>query len=766
MDQITLSIIIPAYNEEKTIVKVIHQVWETPLQENVSREIIIVDDGSKDATVKVVKEFLDQNSEKNIRLIECGKNRGKGAAIREGIKQACGKWIIIQDADMEYNPRDYNILLQPALEGYADVVYGSRFVGGNPHRILFFWHSIGNKFLTFISNAFTNLNLTDMETGYKLFRADIIKSINLEENRFGFETEVTAKIARIPGIRIYEVGIAYYGRTYAEGKKIKAKDGFRALYTILKYNLQSKNPRRPIALVITLLLLFIVGLKINDYYKDKPFNFTRNDAGEYYQYLPALFIHHDLGFGFLEKTTPDKYEHYYKFSAYRFENGRSTGKMSLGMAMILTPGFLIAHGIAILTGLPADGFSPPYQWAILLTNLLFLGLGIYFTLKTLFRYFDSITSVITIVMLVLATNVLAYVYLHPGFSHIFTFGLMGMLLYVTDTFYRKPSIGLAMKAGLLMGFISLIRPSNTIVGLLFLLWGTFSVSDLKKRFQFFIKNYHLTLIIAAGIVIVWLPQMIYWKWVSGRFFLYTYGLKGERFFFGNPQIVNVLLSYRNGWLVYSPLFFLALLGFIFMIKNKNRQVLAIGFYFIGLIYIISSWWCWWYGGSFGARSLIDAYPALAFPLAAFFEKAGKTPWWLQILLIIVCGYLIHLNYYQSYQYSKGIIHWDGMSKEAYWRSIKEKHPPKDYYDLFVIPHTPYAKKGIYFEHDTLNIQRPPSLQEKEFIEKIKTNIRINKEWMQVIEEKAKRKGISVDSMLTLDARHIYKIRYHEKVPKN
>lgn len=241
MKQVTLSIVIPVYNEERTIAEVTRRVWETPLQENVTREIIIVDDGSKDETVKVVKEFLNQNKDKNIRLIECEKNRGKGAAIREGIKQANGKWIIIQDADMEYDPRDYNILLQPALEGYADVVYGSRFVGGNPHRILFFWHSIGNKFLTFISNAFSNLNLSDMETGYKLFRADILKSIELKENRFGFETEVTAKIARIPGIRIYEVGIAYYGRTYAEGKKIKAKDGFRALYTIVKYNLQRKK---------------------------------------------------------------------------------------------------------------------------------------------------------------------------------------------------------------------------------------------------------------------------------------------------------------------------------------------------------------------------------------------------------------------------------------------------------------------------------------------------------------------------------------------
>ncbi|MHB8208098.1 glycosyltransferase family 2 protein [Mucilaginibacter sp.] len=232
-----LSIIIPAYNEARTIHLILDKVKSVELLNNISKELIIVNDCSTDDTEQAIESYISENPDMSVQYFKHDHNRGKGAAIHTGIQKATGEYLIIQDADLEYDPEEYNDLLKPVIKGFADVVFGSRFMGGNPHRVLFFWHTIGNKFLTTLSNMYSNLNLTDMETCYKLFDTKMIQSINLEESRFGFEPEVTAKISRVPNVRIYEVGVSYYGRTYAEGKKIGWKDGVRAIYCILKYGL-------------------------------------------------------------------------------------------------------------------------------------------------------------------------------------------------------------------------------------------------------------------------------------------------------------------------------------------------------------------------------------------------------------------------------------------------------------------------------------------------------------------------------------------------
>lgn len=233
----TISIIIPVYNEARTIHQILDLLRGLRLTNDIRKEIILVNDCSTDGSSDVIRRYAALHPTFPLVLLEHAVNQGKGAAVHTGIGAATGDYVIVQDADLEYDPEEYNLLFKPILKGFADVVFGSRFMGGNPHRILFFWHSIGNQVLTFLSNMVTDLNLTDMETCYKVFRRDIIQQLHLQEKRFGFEPEVTAKVARVRGVRIYEVGISYYGRTYAEGKKIGWRDGFRAIYCILKYGL-------------------------------------------------------------------------------------------------------------------------------------------------------------------------------------------------------------------------------------------------------------------------------------------------------------------------------------------------------------------------------------------------------------------------------------------------------------------------------------------------------------------------------------------------
>jgi glycosyltransferase involved in cell wall biosynthesis len=234
-----LSILIPCYNEENIITQVLQKIIEADC--GLDKEIIIVNDGSTDNTSGVIESFIQSNPGTNIQQLWHETNKGKGTCIRTALAVATGEIIIIQDADFEYNPLEYQKMLKPVIDGFADVVYGSRFRGSEAHRVLFFTHTIGNKLLTFLSNLFTDLNLSDMETGYKMFKTEIITKINLKEKRFGFEPEVTAKISKLKNIRIYEVGISYYGRTYTEGKKIRWKDGFRAIYCIFKYNIFSRK---------------------------------------------------------------------------------------------------------------------------------------------------------------------------------------------------------------------------------------------------------------------------------------------------------------------------------------------------------------------------------------------------------------------------------------------------------------------------------------------------------------------------------------------
>lgn len=238
-----LSIIIPCYNEESTIARLLDKVCDAELTHSIEKEIIVINDCSKDETDLILREYVEDNPEAPIVYIRHEKNRGKGASIQTGLQKATGDHVIIQDADLEYDPNEYRLMLEPIVNGHADVVYGSRFSGGNPHRILFFWHTLGNKILTLISNVFTNMNLSDAHTCYKVLPTALLQNIPLLEKRFAFDAELNAKLSNIPNLRIYEVGISYYGRTFADGKKIRLKDAVRSIYSIVKYSVFSKKSR-------------------------------------------------------------------------------------------------------------------------------------------------------------------------------------------------------------------------------------------------------------------------------------------------------------------------------------------------------------------------------------------------------------------------------------------------------------------------------------------------------------------------------------------
>ncbi|MDO9510327.1 MAG: glycosyltransferase [Bacteroidales bacterium] len=758
-----LTVVIPVFNEERSIIKTLDSVSAVSLPAAIKMEIVVVNDCSTDKTAESVKTFITENPLLDIHFFEHKINMGKGAAMHTGIAKATGDYLMVQDADLEYDPADYITLLQPIIDGKADVVYGSRFMGGKPHRILFFWHSLGNKFLTMVSNAFTNLNLSDMETGYKVFRADIIKNIVLEENRFGFEPEVTAKIARIPGIRIYEVGIAYYGRTYDEGKKITAKDGFRALYSILKYNVFDKyilpSLKQKYIWFFSLLILFFVGYKNHDIHKPAEADFLKWDAAEYYHYLPAVFIYHDLSFQFTDSL---------KQNHFKFMVGNTKqfpilhGRMSIGQSMLLSPFFLLAHAYANVFDYSCDGYSPPYQMAVLIGCLLFLFMGIFFLIKTLERYFGLFVSVISTLLIVLATNLFFYSLYEPGMTHTFTFGLVSLLIYFTDNYYRKPSYKTIIYIGLLMGIISLIRPSNAVVAIIFGLWNVSSWTEFKERIGFLFKNYLHVIIIAVSILLVWLPQMIYWHWLFGKFFFYTYGLKNEGFFFGNPQISNILFSYRKGWYIYTPLMFLATLGIIPMIGQRMKNWFLVLLYIAINVYILSSWWCWWYGGSYGARIFIDIYPIMAFPLAALILWIGRRGAWLIIPAILISGFLIQNNYYRMWQYNKNTVHYDSMTKTTFWESFHQKIPDSAYKYNLIKPNYDEAHLGVYYQNDKPAYTKKPP---RDFLLELENKIRSSATWYQQSEQKASARGVPVDSVIAGDARWIFKTQYNSIVPE-
>jgi hypothetical protein len=415
-----------------------------------------------------------------------------------------------------------------------------------------------------------------------------------------------------------------------------------------------------------------------------------HDIIQYHSYLPAFFYEKDLTFSFLNDTLNRQVESKL-YNPVKLNNDRYIVKTTMGMALTYLPFFGIAHLFARIFDYPADGFSGPYHLAVLFSSLFYYILGMFFLRKILQRNFSEKVIWIVLFLLTFATNVFYYLTIGGGLSHIAGFTAIAAFIYYTLKWHEVPQIKFAVAIGLLAGFIALVRPVNILVILFFFLYETDSINQVKIKFNLFKKySWHLAVILAC-IIVMFFPQMIYWKYITGSYFFNSY--VGERFFFGNPHITEGLIGFRKGWLIYTPVMIFAIAG-MFFLKNDLRK------YFNGVlvfaciyIYVVFSWWCWWYGGSFGQRVMIDIYAVVCIPLAAFLRMALDWKGTRKVFFNLVLVFFVVLNLFQTMQAKYNIIHYDSMTARNYFRvfGTTSKQPDRENY----LEHPDYekARKG-------------------------------------------------------------------------
>jgi hypothetical protein len=452
-------------------------------------------------------------------------------------------------------------------------------------------------------------------------------------------------------------------------KKIKGKN----LYSIIA-----------IALILATYLWCISNVHLYS----KPKLVIWSDVRVYYTYLPATVIEKDHKMLFLSNLDVANNEMY---PYYKTPNGEYIIKTSMGMAMMYSPFFFIAHALADKIGYEADGFSVPYAFALIFSCVFYLFVGFLFLRSVLLKYYKDKIVAITLIIIGVATNLLWYATTQAPMSHGYSFALFCIFLYLMEKWQEKQGWGTTVCMGLVAGLISLIRPTNGLIIIIFLLYNITNLKDIKTRVQLFLKNYWKIAVMTVCAFMVWLPQLLYWKSVTGEWFFYSYG--GERFFFNDPKILLVLFSFKNGWLVYTPTMLFAIIGIGMLWKTNKRYFYPVLFFLIINLYIISSWWCWWYGGSFGMRPLVESYAILAIPLSAFLTWVAKQKLRMRIPLYIIVFAISAQSIFHCIQFHYGSIHWAWMTKEAYFDSFWRVKPSKKFNSLLYKSDLMEAKKG-------------------------------------------------------------------------
>lgn len=449
------------------------------------------------------------------------------------------------------------------------------------------------------------------------------------------------------------------------------------------WHINKENYVSKIALLLLLIVCAWYGRNLNTWGKDK---IIRSDVVSYYGYLPAALIFNDLTFSFATDL-PDDFEG--TIWVQTAPNGKYVLRMTMGLAILWLPFFLAAHLFAFLADVSSLGYSWPYSLSIFLAALFYLGIGLFYLRKILLKYVPDIIAGITLMLIVLATNLMYYVISEPGMSHVYNFALISLFVYKSIQWAEKPKSVPGILLGVLAGIIVLIRPVNIIILIFPALYGILSLSGFFNRI---IQNCKQIIVAGISALLVWLPQMIYWKIQTGHLFFNSYMNEGK-FFFLKPEIINGLFSYRKGWLLYTPVMILALAGIPFLWRKAQPLFFPVLLFTLVNIYIVYSWWAWWYGGGFGSRPMIDMYGIMAVPLAIIIQKAVNSKKWIKWGTIILITCLLFFNQFQMTQYRKSLLHWDSMTKEAYWNVFLRKYKPDGFEHMLRVPNYDKALKG-------------------------------------------------------------------------
>ncbi|MDM8003930.1 MAG: glycosyltransferase family 2 protein [Bacteroidota bacterium] len=684
-----LTIIIPAYNEAGTIEVTLERIRKIVMPGFVRQvEVLIVDDCSTDGSARLVEKAAEGSS--NIRVIRLPVNSGKGAAVAAGVIEATGDTIIIQDADLELDPADIPALLERMHRDDLDLVSGTRFAAAKGHPGHATAAIILNRIISAGAARMTRRKITDLTCGYKLFRKELFGNLNLTEKRFGFETELMFKALQDTRTKFAEEPVTYSPRRKSEGKKIHFGDGLGIVAKLFSYGLAGKNWLS--LLTVILLVAFMSGVML----KEKLWNDEKRviewDAISYYAYLPAAFIYNDLSLNYA-----DNYKGPHRFIVWpdRGPEGKYVIKTSMGLSILWSPFFLAGHAAALITGADAGGYSPPYKFFLLISALFFLAIGLIYIRKILLLHSSDAVAALVIAAFVIGTNLYWYTLYQGTMSHVYSFALISAFIWYAIKWHFTENKGPwpAIRLGLLFGLITLIRPTNIVIVLIFLLYGVNSAESLRSRFRQTTGDYRLLALTALAALAFWVPQMIYWKEMTGQWLFFSYG-SNERFFFGDPAIIKGLFSWRKGLFIYTPLMIFAFSGIITLWKQKSPHALPVTVFVPLNIYIIFSWWCWWYGGGFGQRAFIDSYALMAVASASLLSAgicAGKK--WIRSSVMAAFILLTSLGVFYNFQYYHGAIHWDSMTREAYFDSFGRIRPSAKFEQLLEVPDYEKAREG-------------------------------------------------------------------------